>query len=330
MIPSRPGRAPFAVLPALVFVLAIAGVAAAGEDAVDSTIERPIHVGESVVVVELPRDGIDLPRDQLLTWISKCAHAVEHYYGKFPVPRVRLVFSPHSGEAIGPGRSFGEPEPRIEIGIGRAATLDDLARDWELTHEMVHLAFPWMPREHHWIEEGIATYVEPLGRLQTGQLTEESVWHDLVTGLPKGLPAEGDQGLDRTHTWGRTYWGGALYCLLADIEIRKQTNGKFGLRDGLRAINAAGGSIAVHWTLERALETADRATGVPVLTNLWRKMRHEPMPVDLEALWKRLGVVRDGDHLRFDDTAPDAKIRHEIDGVEPDHDSAAASTNRNE
>ena len=58
--------------------------------------------------------------------------------------------------------------------------------------------------------------------------------------MPKGLPAAGDRGLDYTPTWGRTYWGGALFCLLADIDIRKRTSNRFGLQDALRAIVAAG------------------------------------------------------------------------------------------
>ena len=93
-----------------------------------------------------------------------------------------------------------------------------------MTHEMVHLAFPSVPDEHHWIEEGIATYVEPIARAQVGDLSPEIVWRELVDGLPKGLPAPGDHGLDNTHTWGRTYWGGALFCLMADIEIHRRTN----------------------------------------------------------------------------------------------------------
>ena len=78
--------------------------------------------------------------------------------------------------------------------------------------------------EHHWIEEGLATYVEPIARAQAGQFSVKLVWRDLVVGLPRGLPQPGDRGLDFTPTWGRTYWGGALFCLLADIEIRKRMN----------------------------------------------------------------------------------------------------------
>ena len=45
----------------------------------------------------------------------------------------------------------------------------------------------------------------------------------MMRDMPKGLPQAGDQGLDNTATWGRKYWGGAMFCLLADIEIRKAT-----------------------------------------------------------------------------------------------------------
>ncbi len=72
-------------------------------------------------------------------------------------------------------------------------------------------------------------------------MTPQQIWHDMVRDMHKGEPAEGDQGLDHTHTWGRTYWGGAMFCLVADVEIRRQTGNKKGLRDALRAIVARAG-----------------------------------------------------------------------------------------
>ena len=84
-------------------------------------------------------------------------------------------------------------------------------------HELTHLAFPTVPRQQLWIAEGLATYLEPIARARVGDLAAEKVWRDLVDGLPQGEPESGDRGLDRTRTWGRIYWGGALYCMLADL-----------------------------------------------------------------------------------------------------------------
>ena len=139
-----------------------------------------------------------------------------------------------------------------------------------------------------WIEEGLASYVEAIARAQTGDL-----------------------GLDRTPTWGRTYWGGALYCLLADVEIRRRSANRFGLQHALRAISAEG-NMESSSALEPLLETGDRAVGVPVLADLHAAMKDSPAPVDLDALWRRLGVLPDGTSVRFDETAPEAAIRRAI------------------
>jgi hypothetical protein len=181
-----------------------------------------------------------------------------------------------------------------------------------MTHEMIHLSFPSLPDENHWMEEGIATYVEPIARIQADHLDASTMWADLVRDLPKGLPQAGDSGLDHTHTWGRTYWGGALFCFLADIQIRRQTQNKKGLVDALRGILNAGGDITKDWSLTQALEIGDRATGTTVLTKLYEEMKDKPGKVDLDSLWKDLGVPTNGDRSQFANDTPLAKVRQSI------------------
>src|SRR5205814_3026211 len=156
------------------------------------------------------------------------------------------------------------------IHIGQHTTAADLADDWMATHELVHLAFPCLDDDQHWMEEGQATYIEPIARVMTGELEARKVWSDMVHDMPKGEPAAGDQGLDNTHTWGRTYWGGALFCLMADIGIRQRTGNSKGLRHALQAINRAGGTIESDWPLERALAIGDKATEGKTLSDLYR------------------------------------------------------------
>jgi hypothetical protein len=195
--------------------------------------------------------------------------------------------------------------------LGSLATETFINDDWVMTHEMVHLAFPSVPREHHWIEEGIATYVEPIARVQIGDLHADKVWRDMVDGLPQGLPAPGDKGLDHTHTWGRTYWGGALFCLIADVEIHHRTSNKFGLQDALRAI-ARVGNLQQDWPLQRALKVGDDAVGVPVLEELYDRMKDAPVDPDLAKLWRDLGVRTSGDSVMLDRNAPLASVASSI------------------
>jgi hypothetical protein len=276
-----------------------------------------IEVGGATLDVYVESDQFDIGEPALLDWITRSAQAVTAYFGRFPVAhaRVRITASDH-GHVSG-GMSFGNGGAHCRISVGRHATQEDLLDDWELTHEMVHFSFPSVEDRHHWIEEGIATYVEPIARASVGIMTAEKVWGEMRRDMPQGLPATGDRGLDRTHTWGRTYWGGALFCLMADVEIRKQTANTRGLQDALRAINRAGGTIEVDWLLERAIEIGDKATGGKTLAELYSKMAFQPVAIDLDHLWEQLGVLRTGRGITLDDHAPLAAIRRAICGHAP-------------
>jgi hypothetical protein len=210
--------------------------------------------------------------------------------------------------------SFGDHGARCKISVGRHTTLGDLHNDWELTHEMVHFSFPSVADRHHWIEEGIATYVEPIARASVGILTTEQVWGEMLRDMPQGLPQAGDRGLDHTHTWGRTYWGGAIFCLMADVEIRKRTGNAKGLQDALHAINRAGGTIEADWPLESAFKIGDKATDGSTLMELYDQMASKPVAVDLPRLWAQLGVRASARGVVLDDQAPWSAIRSGICG----------------
>lgn len=271
-----------------------------------------LEIGGGKIDIDFSSPPAEALRERVLGWVASSALAVTAYYGQFPVSHLQMLVRFFDGHGVRGGRTTGWDGASISIAVGRASTSADFNDDWVLTHEMVHLAFPSVPEEHHWIEEGSATYIEPIARVRVGDLTPERVWGDLIGGLPKGLPQPGDRGLDFTPTWGRTYWGGALFCLLADIEIRKRTGNKKGLEDALRAILQAGGTIESNWPLPRTLEIGDRATGVPVLQEMYEKMKGAPAPVDLGDLWKELGVVHRDGKITFDGSAPLAAIRAAI------------------
>jgi hypothetical protein len=271
-----------------------------------------LEIGDGRIDVAFSSTPAEPLRKLVLGWVTSSARAVTVYYERFPVSRLQLEIRFFDGRGVRGGRTTGWNGAKIAIAAGRSSTSSDFADDWVLTHEMVHLAFPSVAEEHHWIEEGSATYIEPIARARAGDLTPEKVWGDLVEGLPQGLPQSGDRGLDFTPTWGRTYWGGALFCLLADIEIRKRTaNGK-SLEDAFRAILNAGGTIESDWSLTRALDVGDRATGFPVLRELYDKMKAAAAPTDLKALWTNLGVARRNGEIEFNDAAPLAPIRKAI------------------
>jgi len=252
--------------------------------------------------------------DAIAAWVDASAAAVGAFYGDGPARRLLVLVRPTGGTSVGFGTTMGHSGAAISIDVGAKSSPAELQRDWVLVHEMVHTALPDLEGPQHWLEEGLATYVEPLVRRRAGALTSQDVWAEWVEQMPNGEPAAGDQGLDATPTWGRTYWGGALFCLAADVEIRRRTNNAHSLPDALRAILAAGGSIAESWPVEKVLDVGDAATGVTVLREQYARMAHAPAPVDLPKLWKDLGVSARGRAVTFDDAAPLAAVRRGITG----------------
>jgi hypothetical protein len=271
-----------------------------------------VAIGRAAFDIAFAPGALDLPPSVIVDWIATSGRTVAAYYGRFPVDRVKVLVVPVDGAGVRSGTAFAHRGAAVRIMLGRAVTERQLADDWVVVHELVHLAFPSVATEHHWIEEGLATYIESIARAQAGHLGADRVWGDFVRSMPKGLPAANDQGLDHTPTWGRTYWGGAMFCLLADVQIRERTRNRLGLQDALRAIVAAGGNMEADWPLERALRVAGSAIETPVLENLYDQMKATPMQVDLPQLWQRLGIELRGDSVLFDDSAPLASIRQAI------------------
>ncbi|HEV2687729.1 MAG TPA: hypothetical protein VGV35_04220 [Bryobacteraceae bacterium] len=294
-----------------------AGLVFAPLRADDQLSPAEVKVGKVSLTVTFGPGKFDLPQAQILAWVSNAAHSVAEYFGHFPVPHAHLLIRPSAGRAgVFNGVTYGTRGGFTRISVGEHTTQQQLDNDWMMTHELTHLAFPDIEgdeREHHWIEEGMATYVEPIARCQIGLLAPERVWREMAEYMPEGLPRPGDKrGLDNNQSWGMTYWGGALYWLLADVGIREATNNRKGLQDAMRAILNSGGDILEEWPIANVLKAGDKATGHTVLADLYKKMKDVPVQTDLNDLWRRLGIAVVDGKVKFDDNAPLANIRKSI------------------
>lgn len=298
----------------LIMLLAFSGSLYAADPEIESISDKEFafDIDGSRVSVEIRDRVLRSKKDMLLDWVLYCSKAVHRYYARFPVKSVHINLMVTAGDKVRFGRAFGGEAPYLRIDVGEDVNPEMLRRDWILVHEMVHLAMANVPQEQAWLLEGLATYVESIARAQHGHLTEEQIWRYFIERMPQGLPQEGDRGLDLTPTWGRTYWGGAIFCMLADIEIRKLTDNRKSLRDALRGVLDAGLSMHADTTAMQVFEAGDRATGVAVLVPLYRKMKADPYPVDLDALWASLGVTLENQQVVYNDAAPMAHIRKRL------------------
>src|SRR5690349_11334928 len=142
-------------------------------NAQDALPAAQIKAGGAVIDVTFAPGKIDLPQSALLAWISTAAEAVSEYFGRFPLPHARIFIRPAEGRSgVFRGMTYGSEGGFTRISVGQLTDLDELNNDWMMTHELIHMAFPDIAgeeREHHWIEEGMATYIEPIARCQIGK-----------------------------------------------------------------------------------------------------------------------------------------------------------------
>src|SRR5713101_7380943 len=62
--------------------------------------------GSTLDIVFAPGE-LDLPQSKVLDWISRSAHAVAGYYGRFPVRHAQITIIPVAGSCVQSGKSFG-------------------------------------------------------------------------------------------------------------------------------------------------------------------------------------------------------------------------------
>jgi hypothetical protein len=289
--------------------ISIPGLALADPDA--SHIEG-MTVGATAVSVEISAAQFAAGTEPLLVWIRRSMNIVSAYYGRFPTRTLRIKLVAEDGGGVHTGTTWGRDGGLIRLKVGRDVTDTQMLNDWVLVHEMTHLALPDVGEQHAWLSEGLAVYIEGVERVQAGNRSEEDVFAEELRSMPRGLPVPGDQGLDHAHTWGRIYWGGAMFCLLADVAIHRQTANRFGLQDAMRAVLKSSGGLSSHWSIERTFQTADLATGTHVLEQLYVQMKDRPVTPGLSELWAQLGVHGDGSTASLTDDAPLADVRRAI------------------
>ena len=275
---------------------------------------RDLGVAGASVRLALLDGARDLSSDELARWVAEAERGVSDFFERPPAARTLVALAPIPGlHGVLFGKMLPASGPGVVVILGEHAALPELHDDWILVHELFHAGTPSFVDEGKWYDEGLATYFEPLIRARLGWYREADLWREFLRNMPRGLDAMTRRGLEHPVEFSDTYWGGGLFCLLADVATRRASGGSRGLEDGLRAVLVRGGDASQVWPLARALEVADGALGTPVLAPLATAHAQHGAPLDLPGLFHDLGVSLDphGD-VTFDDAAPLAFVRRAL------------------
>jgi hypothetical protein len=275
----------------------------------------PLSLGEGEAAADAkdPKGEIDLvildgplkaTADDIAEWVRATALANADLWRGFPVARSTVVAIPVPGRANVPfGRVISTGGIMVRLMVGADIEPRALYDEWVLVHEFIHLGTPYIRDTGAWLNEGLATYLEPIVRYRAGWRSERSVWDEWTLWMGRGLEPM-RIGLGK----GNPYWGGALYWLMADVEMRRLTDGRMGIEDCLRQILAKAGDIRVEADTMPTLKMCEGDSLGPILTKLANK-HLAGAPTDLFALFDALGVRRSSGTVLLDDAAPLAEVR---------------------
>ena len=277
----------------------------------------PLLLGEvtTVSLVDGPELTLALPTGTALTaevltaWVDAAAQSNRRFWGRSPAQHglVILIPSPRGGVPFGRVLSLGGSV--VTVLVGENATARDLYDDWVLVHEFLHLGSPMMRDTGPWLNEGIATFYEPVLRARAGWKSEDEVWREWISQMPRGVPAMTGIGLSNAGRGG-IYWGGAVFVLMAEIDLLQASQGKYGFSDCLRQVLADGGDATTKWPTARLLQSCDKAVGQDVLTRLAHSHMAKGSAMSLDEIWQRLGVTLSEDgKITYDDSAELAWLR---------------------
>jgi hypothetical protein len=261
---------------------------------------------------------LSLPRESLANFVRDQAAALARHYGGFPVARGLIVIRPvEDGRALVRGVVVGGGGASMLLLMGADATPNQLYGHWMLMHELVHFGHPVIAEGHRWLGEGMAVYTETVVRARNGWFGERETWAAFRRHMARAAPQLAGEGLARARSIDAVYWGGALLMLMADVEIRRETQGRRTLADCVKAVQAAGGVATERWALDRFVRVCDAGTGTGVFAALVARHVRQGTPFDLDDFWRRLGVVAGEDGATLDDAAPLAALRRAITAPTP-------------
>ena len=248
------------------------------------------------------------------SWVKDAATCVASLYGRFPVDATVFVVPVQGADEVVFGRVMSLSGASVALLFGSQTKATAEHDDWVVVHELSHLGTASFMGEGHWLEEGLATYYEPVLRERAGWMTERQLWEHFVREMPRGLPRPGEPlNIEERDDTDSTYWGGALFAFMTDIRIRTASRGTRSLDDAMRAALARLGDSTHEARLADFLRTGDEATGTDALGSMDASFAVRGQPPDLDATWRSLGVEpqADGTVVLHDD-APLAAVRRGI------------------
>jgi hypothetical protein len=280
----------------------------------------PVALLAASLNVEVRQPVDEQKAREIVSWVYATAETVKLAYGRFPNPDAKVIVIPSGENASGRdspvifGRVTRRGGETIELFVNPDRPIEDFYADWTATHEFSHLMLPLLSKRYRWISEGFATYYQNVLMARTGRYTPELAWQRMTEGFARGRESRPELSLNYAAAAGirqarmKVYWSGAAVALLADVELRKRSNGKESLDLVLGQLQECCLPSKRRWSGPRLFEKLDSFLETPVFMPLYREYADADGFPEVDALLNELGIIRGENGVILDEQADLAEI----------------------
>lgn len=236
----------------------------------------------------------------LRAWIDAGARAMAGLYGRFPVDDTQVFVVPLApgsdpvpwGEVV---RGGGDA---VHLYVDGSRALDELNANWVLCHELSHLLHPYVSYGGAWLSEGIASYYQNVARARAGLLEPAVAWQKLASGFARGRQqttgrhslVDATDELMHSGQYMRVYWSGAAIALIADVELRRQSNGAMSLDRVLAELGQCCLPTRNRWRPATLMAKMDAIAGTDTFMRLYEMYVEKPVFPDVDDVLNTLGL----------------------------------------
>ena len=153
---------------------------------------------------------------------------------------------------------------------------------------------------------------------RAGRYTPELAWQKLLEGYARGRESRPELSPNDAAEGGirqarmKIYWSGAAIALLADVELRKRSNGEESLDTVLGQLQACCLPSTRRWSGPQLFSKLDSFLETPTFMPLYRRYADADGFPELRPTFEALGVIFDDDRVIFDQEATQASLLRAI------------------
>lgn len=281
-----------------------------------------LRVGDVKLRLAMLDSRPSVPPEATRAWVKEAASAILAVHGEFPQPDPQVMIVPigRRNEAVPFARVLRGGGVALQFYIDPTRPFSEFSEDWTATHEFSHLLLPYVSRRDAWLSEGLASYMQNVLRVRDGRISERTAWDKLYAGFQRGIKATQRERASRYESsaregWStmRTYWGGAAIWFLADVELRRRTQGRESVDTALTGIYHCCMDPGRLWRARELMREMDRITGQTVFSELYQRYAKADDFPAVEATLAALGVqIRSSRVRALDDAASEVTLRRQI------------------